>query len=726
MVKSVHISLVGKFFTLLLAASMLLIPTGYTPNQDPEQDTQQIYLPLVQVAPPETYQQVLNTLGGSDGLFYVSGGLAFLGHGYQLVILDVSEPDYPTFLTEIQLPARLTSLIVQDSYGYLTLGDAGIAILDLGVPSQAYILSQLPLAGSSRHVLLSGNVAFVSGTQALYVLDISQPAHPYLLSSIPMFAYYSQFHDGLLLVVHGGFTFFDISDLSAPVKVGSYEDVNMDSVSAIGPDHIFMTGVSGCGMHGCAYFISVIDVRDPARPVQSDYLDTQDTPSILIDGNDIYFTDLNQIIFARINSAGVLEKLAYHTPEVAFGFLRLERDKMYLGGYSSIEILDVRDPFDIEQVGKYTNPSYEFEASQISLPYIYYRARPIDAVDFSDRLLVLDVSDADEPELVSETPFSSLNVQPGFWASQIYLDGDRLYVTFPTGRYTVFFPIMGLKIFDLQQPIYPVLIADYLPGAPNNTGVWFEDSRYSVEIKDAIGYIVTMGKDLEIVDLNNPTSPLVLSTVPAEAKMVRLDGSHAYLISEVFEEPIPSLHLLTLDVANPRQPTILSDYVISSTFETFNYSFDVSGGIAYLGLPGILRLVDVSNPASPSELSVLPIDSQLNPANIEVQGDLAIIGIENRMEIIDVSTPLTPTQLAVFDADDFITTIQILDHYVYLTSLAGAHILDISYPDQPRELQSYPGYATSMVSKKGYPVYVARLRDGVEIYPPYPPVIPGE
>jgi len=154
----------------------------------------------------------------------------------------------------------------------------------------------------------------------------------------------------------------------------------------------------------------------------------------------------------------------------------------------------------------------------------------------------------------------------------------------PNRSYTVFFPIMGLKIFDLQQPIYPVLIADYLPGAPNNTGVWFEDSRYSVEIKDAIGYIVTMDKDLEIVDLSNPTSPLVLSTVPAEAKMVRLDGSHAYLISEGIRGTHPIAASATLDVANPRQPTILSDYVISSTFETFNYSFDVSGGIAYLGL----------------------------------------------------------------------------------------------------------------------------------------------
>jgi len=723
---SARISRMIICLALLIAAAGLLISTSFALSQEPGQDGHQVYLPLVQVAPEGDYRQVLNILGGSDNIFHVSGSLAFLGHSHQLVILDVSEPENPTYLAEIQLPGKPTYLVVQDGYGYLTLGDAGIAILDIGLPAQAYILSYLPLAGSSQHVLLSGNIAFVTGTQELYILDIGQPAHPILLSTIAISGYYSRIHNGHLLVVHGGFTFFDISNLDAPVKVGSYEDVNLGSVSVVGSNHIFMTGISGCGMHGCSYFISVVDVSNPAQSFESDYVNTQDPPSMLIDGDDIYFTDLNQIIYARINSAGVLEQLAYFPLEVAFTFLRLEHDKMYMGGYNAIEILDVSNPFDIKQVGKYTNLSYEFVASQMSLPFIYFRARPISADDSSNRLLVLDVSDSDEPELISETPFSSLNVQPSLWASNIYLDGDKMYVRFPTGRYSGFFPIMGLKIFDLQQPIYPVEISDYLPGAPNNVGVWFEDSRYSVAIKDSIGYMITMGKDLEIVDLSDPVAPLVLSTYPSDARMVSIDGSHAYLTSEVYDDPTTSLHLLTLDIADLSQPVQQSDYVISPTFTGYYYTFDVSEGIAYLALPNVLRLIDVSNPTSPSELSSLPIEGEVSPTNIEIEGNLALLGVDNRLEIVDISVPISPTRLSTFEAGGSITTIQILDPYVYLASLGGAYILDISHPSQPRQLADYPGSTPSIQTKPGYPVYISRSSEGLEIYRPYPPALPAE
>jgi hypothetical protein len=715
--KSSRINRVIKFLIPLFTAALLFFPTGITASQDPEQDTYQVYLPLVTLTPQDIYSQLLNSLGGSDNLFYVDGQLAFIGRGHRLVIVDVSAPNNPMYLTEIQLPAVPTYLTVQDGYGYLALGNGGFAILDLMQPAQAYLLSRLPLAGFSRHVLISENIAFVSSDQALYVLDISQPVYPNLLSSTPTPAYYSLFHDSLLLVVYNeGFTFFDISNLSALIKVGNYDNWDTAGILAVGADQIYMKGFS-CGMLGCAEWIDIINISDPSQPLFIDtfYLFNSD-PTIVIDGDIAYISDGANIIVAKINPDGSLEKLRDYPADTWGGILRLENDKLYLGASDSFEILDVSDPLDIEQVGKYTSSSYAFGSTQINLPFIYYRSSLIGAEDDALSLLTLDVSDPEEPELISETPFSSLNIQTGFTALQIYLDGNRLYGTYPTGEYSVFFPIVGIKILDLQQPAFPIEVAEYLPGG---VGVWFENIRNSVQIKDAIGYFMT-GRNLEIVDLSNPAAPLVLNSFPTNAKTVSIDGRYAYLIPEVDEDPNTSLHLLTLDVANPAHPTVQSDYEITTTLNA-GYSFDVSDGIAYLGLPGVLRLIDVSTPAAPTDLSAMPIDSEFYPYIIDVDGDLALFGIENRLEIIDVSTPITTTRLAVFDVGGIIHTIQILHHYVYLASDAGAYVLDINRPDQPRVLLHYPGFASSIQSKPFYPVYIARYADGLEIYKPYPP-----
>ena len=224
MVKSGRINRLVISLIPLIVVAALLFPNSFGASQVPAQEGYQFYLPLLSFTPRDVYYDYLNSIGGSDNLFYLSGQLAFLGRGHQLVILDVSAPSHPVLLTSVNLPAPPEFLVVRDGYGFLALGNAGIGVLDLRQPAQAYLLYRLPLTGFSRHVLLSDQAAFVSSEQALYVLDISQPASPQMLSSIPMYAYGSQFHNTLLLVdQNGSFTFLDISNLSAIVEVGQYD-----------------------------------------------------------------------------------------------------------------------------------------------------------------------------------------------------------------------------------------------------------------------------------------------------------------------------------------------------------------------------------------------------------------------------------------------------------------------------------------------------------------------
>ena len=167
--------------------------------------------------------------------------------------------------------------------------------------------------------------------------------------------------------------------------------------------------------------------------------------------------------------------------------------------------------------------------------------------------------------------------------------------------------------------------------------------------------------------------------------------------------------------------------MITSSVNANITKFDVSNGIAYVGLPGVLRLIDVSNPTSPTELSTLPFNSQFNPnpSSIEVAGDLALFGVENRLEIIDVSDPISPTHLATFDAGEPFIINQILYNVVYLAGLSDALVVDLKVPDQPALASALSRICVLRSNQAGIPGVIYTLAGGLEIYRPYPPAIPG-
>jgi hypothetical protein len=211
-----------------------------------------------------------------------------------------------------------------------------------------------------------------------------------------------------------------------------------------------------------------------------------------------------------------------------------------------------------------------------------------------------------------------------------------------------------------------------------------------------------------------------LSSYLANARLVSVDGSIAYIVDEVAGSNNNGLHLLALDISDPRNPTLISDYLLTPAFSGYQYAFKVSQGIACFAFPGSLRLLDYRDPANPVELSVLPSGSDLAPTTLDVADGLLVYNLGNMVKVIDVSTPLTPTWQADFDAGGNVSSIQILDQRAYLASSAGAVVVDLRDPAQPVPLKSYPGEAISIRTQPAYPLYISRYWNGIEIYRPSP------
>jgi len=119
------------------------------------------------------------------------------------------------------------------------------------------------------------------------------------------------------------------------------------------------------------------------------------------------------------------------------------------------------------------------------------------------------------------------------------------------------------------------------------------------------------------------------------------------------------------------------------------------GNLAYVGSAG-LRVIDVSNPTAPVELSAL-----FAPAfalDVEVVGDLAYVTMGMRksssvsnysgeLRIIDVSNPIFPVELGALDTEDLPHDVEVVSDLAYVAGgRLGLRVVDVSDPTAPVEL----------------------------------------
>ena len=137
----------------------------------------------------------------------------------------------------------------------------------------------------------------------------------------------------------------------------------------------------------------------------------------------------------------------------------------------------------------------------------------------------------------------------------------------------------GLVLVDVQNPMAPVVKARY----PANLAL-------GVSANNGYCSVFARTGDVTIVDLNQLPSPLLLGEWdgPGFARAIAASQDYAYIAgTDGFR---------VLDISNPASPTTAG--VISDNFQNANLA--VSGNIAVLANNDVLQLVDVSNPAAPT------------------------------------------------------------------------------------------------------------------------------
>jgi hypothetical protein len=550
---------------------------------------------------------------------------------------------------------------------------AAVASLALPLSSSALVTVgslDMPLA---RDVEVAEGLAYVvdSGFPPdrpghLRVIDVSDPRAPVEVGSLELpFRGEPQLQvvDGVAYVAAGlsGLHVIDLSDPAAPAELATLDlGVPNATAMAAGDGRVYLgSGASGPRGLPLDALLQVVDVSDPQAPAVLGALPlTELAEDIDAVGDLLYVAGIGP------GPSGVLRVIDVSDPTAPLGIaavpttaglgVAVAAERAYVAGWvppsgsplpasPGFVVFDVSDPHAPVEIGSVAccgnGGDVEVSGNLVHLA-------------FGGGLQAIDVSDPAAPALLGAVAVDARDVElaDGF----AYTVGD-----------------VGLRLIDVSRPERPALV-----------GGWSGSAVNDVEVRDALAYLGTSDPltgetgGLVVVDVSDPTATARIGGVATGGPALDVEVANGLAHVAAAEAG-----LRVIDVADPALPFEVGSHAAPLSAE----QVEVVGGLALVadpgvrlprpGIPGSLRVIDVSNPAAPSEIGSYEVGASL---------------------------PCRDPGLAVADA------------VAYLScgggpAVAGVHAIDLSDPAAPIGGIGWPGVSGSGVDVAGSLVFVAGL-----------------
>jgi hypothetical protein len=453
---------------------------------------------------------------------------------YGVEVVDVSSPTAPVLVGTLDLGTDYVPEDVDVSatgYAYVCQSTQGMeagrltvvdVVTDPGHPSEVgrYDRADNGMAG----LALAGNYAFLSLSwpRRLAVLNISSPQSPLLIGEIGVDNIGKMVISGNLLGVSeggGGFSLYSVTNPVQPFRLANYDTPDTVSgrvkgVAARG-DYVYMA----CNSDG----LRTMDVSVPSDPKPASVTNYRgQSRGLAVSNGHVYSLDSTRLSIFEISSPGSPSRTAeldLPCPEPASTFydywgLAVRTPYAYVGGTNwgtnwggnraILLVIDVSDPFEPRLVGSYSCAHETRHCGTLALSgnYIYLGVEDFSqgADDRRAGLRVIDVSDPGNPKEV----FAGISSISGSYGVSVVVGG----------KYAFFSGDM-LRIFDLSNPAYPVLLVSYVLGCD---GIALSGD-YAYLNSDKLWII-------DISDIYNPTGVFLRGEW---AKGVAVSGNIAYV-----------------------------------------------------------------------------------------------------------------------------------------------------------------------------------------------------
>jgi prepilin-type N-terminal cleavage/methylation domain-containing protein len=255
---------------------------------------------------------------------------------------------------------------------------------------------------------------------------------------------------------------------------------------------------------------------------------------------------------------------------------------------------------------------------------------------------IVDITDPSNPTVVGSCPNSNCTLSTSL--QDVVVSGDYAYVTSTNNN-------AELQIIDISDKANPRRVGVYnAPGTQDANGLFYANGLLYM----TRNYSGTSGQDeFYIMNVSDPTNPVVVDSLSLEdnALDVVVSGNYAYLASAD-----NSREFQVINVSNPANISLTGRYALNITGTGNNYNattLAVGSGYAYVGRVTENRIyaVNISNPTAPTlvsasgygvsgtayGLALFNNDSYLAVSSNHAAGEIKVLNVSNPAGISQLS-----------------------------------------------------------------------------------------
>ncbi|MGD0769947.1 MAG: IPT/TIG domain-containing protein [Tepidisphaeraceae bacterium] len=594
------------------------------------------------VVPRGTNMQLLGQLGGAVTAVTVQGNYAYIGEGSSLDVINISNPDAPSFVGGIPVPAEIDDIAVSGSFAYVADDDGGLQVVNVGNPSAPSVRGFYDLPDPALDVAVMGNEAYVAdGNAGLQIINISNPSAPTLTTTVSTggtvfqvalrtsgsstFAYLGDSLKGLQVV--------DVTTPSDPILRGS-----LSTASASG----------GIAIEGTIAYVAngnlqAIDISNPDAPTLLGTYTFYQSFDIAVSGSVVYGCYYTWVNAINVSNPANMTTLA--TSEGYFGEIyQVAADgSVILMAAQNGLVVASSGSSPMAPVGQYSGP-IGFADDVVNVGNTAYVALP-------QGMQTIDVSNPDEPVLDGNVSLENGN------AYNLDVENGFAYVA-----------NASLSIVNVSNPDAPILAATYSPSIAGSTFY-----VVAVKVVGSIAYLAggnptTDVPEFQAINISNPNSPTEIGSVTSNGLSGDyfadcVSGNYAYA-----EDELGTLQVI--NIANPSSPNIVG----TTSTEELAYSIAISadGHYVYIGGEGFIQVFDVSTPSAPTLVSTYTVPNDGYVGGLTVFNGLLYAGAgAGGVLVLDPTDPANLRVVASYATVSAAWGVSVVGNQVYVADSAG-------------------------------------------------------
>ncbi|MCA9759366.1 MAG: T9SS type A sorting domain-containing protein, partial [Candidatus Eisenbacteria bacterium] len=435
----------------------------------------------------------------------------------------------PASLAAAPTPGKTTAVQAFGPYAFLSAGEDGIEVWDLGDPTDPALVTQFDTPGTASGIGVVGNDLYVAGgASGIQLVDITNPAHPQIRErgSLPG-EVQALALDGEFVYAVGDGTGFEVVRVLRPVAPqvrGHYEIPGRLWQVAVDADLAYLTSEENG--------LQIVDVSVPEAPTLVGQLETPGNAcGIAVAGDYAYvgsqawhgtgvWTGLNVVDVSDPASPRIVSALP-----IPFSVtnITLDGDLAYLVA-EAVYIVDIADPERPEIL----NVIYDTSGPTA----VERQGRFLYVASSYPSLQIVDIQDPRSPVTLGSTRMV------GFRPADMIVSGDFAYLCGSNN-------IGRVHVVDVRDPSAPVETGHVFTGI-GTSGISSAGSRV---------YVADVSYDVVELDVSNPYDPVAewLEYSKWMAVSIAVDGEYAFVLGRQtshWRGEIPKSGLRTYRIAD--------------------------------------------------------------------------------------------------------------------------------------------------------------------------------